>query len=110
MQVFAPNSKYRGLVTPARRGKCKKTQSPDGTNQTPAEKWASMTWAKRLKRVFSIETETCEKCGGDVKIIASIEDPAVIKKILAHLDQNILLQQTGYLPECRAPPPTGVFV
>ena len=53
--VFAPNSKYRALVTPARRGKCKKTQSPDETDQTPAEKRASITWAKLLKRVFNID-------------------------------------------------------
>jgi hypothetical protein len=43
--VFAPNSKYRALVTPARRGKGKKgkaaQQQPD---QTPAERRASMTW------------------------------------------------------------------
>ena len=32
-----------------------------------------------------IEIETCEKCGGNVKIIASIEDPDVIEKILKHL-------------------------
>ena len=44
-----------------------------------------MTWAQRLKRVFNIDIETCSKCGGDVRIIASIEDPAVIRKILAHL-------------------------
>ena len=53
--VFAPNSKYRSRVTPARRGKCKKTQSPDEPDRTPAEKRASMTWAKRLKRVFDID-------------------------------------------------------
>ena len=28
----------------------------------------SMTWAQRLKRVFSIAIETCEKCGGRVQI------------------------------------------
>ncbi len=44
-----------------------------------------MTWAQRLKRVFAIEVEKCEKCGGPVRIIASIEDPDVIKKILKHL-------------------------
>ena len=27
----------------------------------------------------------CEKCGGTVRIIASIEDPDVIQKILKHL-------------------------
>ena len=42
-----------------------------------------MTWAQRLKRVFNIET--CSECGGEARIIASIEDPAVINQILAHL-------------------------
>jgi hypothetical protein len=36
-----------------------------------------------LKRVFNIDIEICNKCGGDVKIIASIEDPVVIQKILS---------------------------
>jgi hypothetical protein len=42
-------------------------------------------------------------CGGDVRIIASIEDPAVINKILAHLDEKAA---TTRLPPCRAPPVT----
>jgi hypothetical protein len=69
-----------------------------------------MTWAKRLKRVFNIET--CSECGGDVKIIASIEDPAAIQKILAHLDDNATSAASGLLPECRAPPgpPMSLFV
>jgi hypothetical protein len=65
-----------------------------------------MTWAKRLKRVFDIDIdiETCIECGGDVKIIASIEDPAVIQKILAHLDGNANSAATELLPGCRSPP------
>lgn len=47
-----------------------------------------MTWAQRLKRVFAIEVETCGECGGTVKVIASIEDPAVITTILDHLGMN----------------------
>ena len=42
-------------------------------------------WAKRLKRVFGIEIEHCDRCGGEVKIIAAIENEAVITKILDHL-------------------------
>ena len=38
----------------------------------------SMTWAQRLKRVFAIGTEKCEKCGGPDRIIASIEAPDLI--------------------------------
>jgi hypothetical protein len=34
---------------------------------------------------FRIEIAKCEKCGGKVKIIASIEDPEVIEKTLKHL-------------------------
>jgi hypothetical protein len=40
-----------------------------------------MTWVQRLKHVFHIDIETCSACGGTVKIIASIEDPAVINQI-----------------------------
>ena len=60
-----------------------------------------MTWAQRLKRVFKIDIETCETCGGTMKVIASIEDPAVIKPILAHLENR---QGAGQHPEH---PPTG---
>jgi len=35
-----------------------------------------MTWAQRLKRVFNIDIETCSVCGGAMRIIACIEDPA----------------------------------
>jgi hypothetical protein len=31
-----------------------------------------------LKRVFGIEIEQCERCGGTLKIIACIETPEVI--------------------------------
>jgi len=62
-----------------------------------------MTWAQRLKRVFSIDIETRSKCGGAVKIIASIEDPTVIRKILAHLGANEIPAATARLPVCRAP-------
>jgi len=109
--VFAPNSQYRAKITPARRGKRKKCHSADETDQTPAEKRAAITWAKRLKRVFNIEIETCSECGGDVSIIASIEDPVVIQKILTHLDNATGSAAVALLPDCRASPglPAGLF-
>ena len=97
-------------MTPAKRGKGTKIKPLDETpDQTPAERRASMTWAKRLKRVFDIDIRTCEKYGGDVKIIASIEDPAVIRKILTHLDKKAAIAAMARLPPCRAPPATGLF-
>jgi len=58
--VFAPNSKHRAEVTPAKRGRGKKTKTAnDKQDQTTAERRAAMTWAQRLKRVFNIDIETC---------------------------------------------------
>ena len=44
-----------------------------------------MSWARLLKRVFDIDVEHCPHCGAKLKIIAAIEEPGVIAKILAHL-------------------------
>jgi hypothetical protein len=72
-------------ITPAKRNKAKQAL-PLGQEKTRAQKHRSMTWAQRLKRVVNIDIETCEQCGGAVKVIASIEDPLVIQKILSHLN------------------------
>ena len=44
-----------------------------------------MGWARLLKRVFDIDLEHCPQCGGEFKIIAAIEEPAVVGRILTHL-------------------------
>ena len=44
-----------------------------------------MSWMHRLKRVFRIDIERCGVCGGTLRVIACIETPNVIKRILAHL-------------------------
>jgi hypothetical protein len=59
-----------------------------------------MSWAQRLKRVFQIDIETCPECGGKLRVIACIEDPPLIVKILAHVQQHETL--IGRFP--RAPP------
>ena len=42
-------------------------------------------YSRLLKRVFEIALEHCPQCGGELKIIAAIGEPAVIAKILTHL-------------------------
>lgn len=46
---------------------------------------SAMTCAQCLKRVFRIDVETCQACGGAVKIIANIKGPVLIGKNLAHV-------------------------
>jgi len=40
------------------------------------------------RRALGIEIERCAGCGGRLAIIAGIEEPAVIAKILAHLERT----------------------
>ena len=113
--VFAPNSKHRIQVTPGKRGKGRgqaKAAANNWLEKTPEERHRAMTWMQRLKRVFGIDIETCERCGGKVKVIASIEDPAVIAHILKHLKQKEALRadiQPHVLPPERAPPVMMLF-
>jgi hypothetical protein len=100
--VVAPNHRLRAQIVPAARGS--RQPAAPGT-VTPH---VAMSWAQRLKRVFGIDIETCERCGGALKIIACIEDPSVIEKILAHIGVAGTGQRA--LPPVRAPPASaGLF-
>ncbi len=44
-----------------------------------------------------------------MKIIACIEDPIVIRKILDHRDRLAPITGANLFPEPRAPPQTGLF-
>jgi len=48
--------------------------------------------------VFAIDIESCPQCGGKLRIIACIEDPPLIAKILEHV------QLREKQPRVRAPP------
>ena len=50
-----------------------------------------LSWARLLKRVFEIDIEQCPQCGGTLKLIAAIEDPPVIAKILVCLSSMIFI-------------------
>ena len=63
-----------------------------------------MTRAQRLKWAFEIDVLTCEHRGGALKVIASIEDPAVIRKILDHLARRAEAATPVFRPFARAPP------
>ncbi len=67
------------------------------------------TWAQRLKRVFGIDIYTCPAFGGAVRIVASIEDPVVIEKILTHLDAKASESDAPRRPPCRTPPLRELF-
>lgn len=81
--AFAAASALRAAIAPSGRGRG--ARHTEGAAKRPAPKHAAMTWMQRLKRVFAIDIERCRRCGGKLKVIASIEDPSLIERILARL-------------------------
>ena len=80
--VLAPNAKLRPLVVP--RHTDSESDDIDQEDPAPIPK-QHISWARLLKRVFNIDIQTCPHCQGNLKILASIEDPPTIVKILKHL-------------------------
>jgi hypothetical protein len=77
LRLLAPHAKLRAAIVPD----AVRPRSEPAHEHSQA---ARMSWARLLKRVFAIDVEHCV-CGGELKIIAAIEDPVVIVRILRHL-------------------------
>ena len=89
--VLAPRARWRARVVVYGRRVPEPTAStaplaagPDGTGVKTASPHA-WSWAALMHRAFGIDVLACPQCGGRLRLIATLHDPAVIRKILAHL-------------------------
>ncbi|MFT5172177.1 MAG: cysteine synthase, partial [Gammaproteobacteria bacterium] len=70
---FAPNAKHRNqIITPAPST----AQCVDDVVEVQPS--VPMSWMQRLRRGFAIGISTCACCGGKVRVIAAITQPALI--------------------------------
>ena len=61
-----------------------------------------LDWASLLKRVYGEDILVCPKCGHrPMRIIAAIDDPPLVEKILAHLG---LPSERPVIAPARSPP------
>jgi hypothetical protein len=77
--------RYVGFYSNVCRGKRKKqgrAESDYVIEDDSYNKGCSKSWARLIKKIYEVDPLTCPKCGGDMRIIAFIEDYNVIKKIL----------------------------
>src|SRR6266481_2121131 len=88
--VLAPRARWRARVVAYGRRVPEPTAStaplatgPDGTGVKTASPHA-WSWAALMHRAFGIDVLACPQCGGRLRLIATLHDPAVIRKILAH--------------------------
>ena len=65
------------------------------------EKRRRASWARMIRRIYEVDPLACG-CGGELKIVSVILDPAVIDRILAHREKKGMGGQAA-----RAPPGGG---
>jgi len=101
--VLAPNSPVRGVVTALAV-----TQKPApveagnaGGEETPVRRAARYAWAILLARIYEVLPLRCPVCGETLRIIAFVNDPAEVKKILTHLSEP---SEAPRLAPARGPP------
>jgi hypothetical protein len=46
---------------------------------------ARAAWARLIQKVYEVDPLLCPHCGGEMRLMARIEDPPIIEKILKHL-------------------------
>ena len=42
-------------------------------------------WAEMIRRVYEVDPLVCPRCGGEMRVVGFITQPALIKRILDHL-------------------------
>jgi len=57
--------------------------APDGVGEQPKPR--AWSWAALMHRAFAIDVLACPHWGGRLRLLATLHDPVVIRKILAHL-------------------------
>jgi hypothetical protein len=65
---------------------------------------AKRAWARLIKQVYEVDPLVCPRCAGAMRIMAFIEQPEVIAKILAHLGLCFALSGSKG-PACVHSPP-----
>jgi hypothetical protein len=91
--VLAARARWRARVVAYGRAEREPTASagpmvrgPEGARaKSPGRSW---TWAALMHRAFALDVLACPHCGGRLRLIATLHDPAVIRKILAHLGRS----------------------
>jgi hypothetical protein len=82
--ALAPHARWRAEVVAYRRTERDRARDPraKGAGAPRPRYW---TWALLMRRAFDLDVLRCPRCAGRMQLIATIEDPAVIQRILAHL-------------------------
>ena len=97
--------RYYGLYSNAHRGKMRKREvSPSRPLIIEGEQYiSSRGWAEMIKKVYEVDPLICPSCGGQMHVIAFIEDHKAIDKIIKHLKLSFIAERPS--PSTAGVPP-----
>jgi hypothetical protein len=85
--VLAPRAECRREIVPAKRPAADKENrgmhAPDDPCAHAPKRWTA--WATLMQRVFAVDVLECPRCGGKMKILATIHPPKATTAILESL-------------------------
>jgi hypothetical protein len=68
---------------------------------------ARIRWAQLLARIYEVLPLLCPSCGGEMRILAFLTDPPVVRSMLEHLD---LPHRPPPVTAARGPPQADLLV
>ena len=104
--------RYAGWYSNRSRGKRRRIEAQPAevtTREIDVREAARVrsTWARLIHKVYEVDPLECPKCKGPMRVIALIEDKAVIRKILSHLGLWVPQAPAGRGPGPPAADPPG---
>ena len=84
--VLAPHARWRARVVASGSLHCTVATAPnvqddsadDTTSPAQARHWP---WANLMRRGFDVDVLACPRCGGRLRLLATIEDPVAIRGV-----------------------------
>ena len=102
--------RYAGWYSNRSRGKRRRMEAQPAevtTREIDVREAARVrsTWARLIHKVYEVDPLECPRCKGPMRVIALIDDKAVIRKILTHLSLWVSQTAVGRGPGSPAPDP-----
>jgi hypothetical protein len=63
-------------------------ENADVSDDSPDARAYRKAWARLLSKVYEIYPMVCPGCGSEMKVIAVIQEPTEIERILKHLEKQ----------------------
>jgi hypothetical protein len=82
--ALAPHARWRRqVVSSGRPAPDPHAHEVDTTPHRAAGPSRAWTWAALMRRVFDLDVLACPRCGGRLRVLATVQDPLAVQAILA---------------------------